>query len=385
MLRPLQLMLSAGLCLGFVSLASAQKPNPRTAFLSAEEAGPDFAVQGEYTGVVLLDGASRNVGLQVVARGNGQFIGVLYRGGLPGAGWNRADKIQFTGAATGEMTELKDEANRLNLSIIDGSVSVNESGLNTGQLSKVTRTSPTIGARAPANARIIFDGTNTDEFKNGRIEKGLLMEGADFKNAFKNFKLHLEFRLPYMPYATGQGRSNSGVYLQSRYEVQVLDSFGLEGIENECGALYRYRRPAVNMCLPPLTWQTYDIHFTAAKFDAAGKKSTNARLTVYHNGVAVHDDFEVERKTGAGKKESPELFPIRLQNHGNPVRFRNIWLVEYSDAEVAAGMNKSGCQPVRCCQPVKCCQPVTCCSSKKKLSLNLFGKLFGGLKKRRCR
>ena len=140
--------------------------------------------------------------------------------------------------------------------------------------------------------------------------------------------MHAEFRLPYMPHARGQNRSNSGFYLLSSYEVQVLDSFGLEGIKNECGALYRYKQPDINMCLPPLQWQTYDITFRSPTFDAAGNKLCNARITVLHNGVAVHNNFEVERKTGAGKPESPAPRPIKLQDHSNPVRYRNIWLID---------------------------------------------------------
>jgi len=138
----------------------------------------------------------------------------------------------------------------------------------------------------------------------------------------------LEFRTPYMPQARGQGRGNSGVYIQQRYEVQILDSFGLDGVDNECGGLYKQTAPAVNMCLPPLAWQTYDIWFTAARFAADGKtKVANARITVLHNGVPIHANREITAKTGGGKVEGPEDFPINLQDHGNPVTYRNIWLV----------------------------------------------------------
>ncbi|MCA9078898.1 MAG: DUF1080 domain-containing protein, partial [Planctomycetaceae bacterium] len=137
-----------------------------------------------------------------------------------------------------------------------------------------------------------------------------------------------EFRIPYKPMARGQGRGNSGFYLQSRYEVQVLDSFGLEGIENECGALYRTRRPAFNMCLPPLQWQTYDIDFSPAKFDAQGNKTRNMRISVWHNGVLIHDRADIPNKTGAGKPEGPEPLITKLQDHGNPVVYRNLWMID---------------------------------------------------------
>jgi hypothetical protein len=135
-----------------------------------------------------------------------------------------------------------------------------------------------------------------------------------------------------MPAAQGQARGNSGVYIQRRYEVQILDSFGLAGEPNECGGLYRQQAPDLNMCLPPLTWQTYDIHFQAARWDDAGKKTANAKISVYLNGVAVHAAREIPTKTGAGQPEGPEPRSILLQNHGDPVQFRNVWIVPGSQA-----------------------------------------------------
>ena len=132
-----------------------------------------------------------------------------------------------------------------------------------------------------------------------------------------------------MPAARGQGRGNSGVYLQGRYEVQMLDSFGLDGDEQRVRRPLRASRPpSVNMCFPPLAWQTYDIDYTAAKFED-GKKTKNATITVKHNGVTIHQDVELPQTTTAAPvAEGPEPGPIYLQDHGNPVRYRNIWLVE---------------------------------------------------------
>ncbi|MGC3968899.1 MAG: DUF1080 domain-containing protein [Pirellulales bacterium] len=187
-----------------------------------------------------------------------------------------------------------------------------------------------MGSRAPSNAVVLFgaagDLSHFDE--KAQVSKlGNLMHGTTTKDPVGDFKLHLEFRLPYMPTATGQARGNSGVYIQRRYEVQVLDSFGLDGVHNECGGLYKTKAPDVNMCLPPLVWQTYDIDFRAARFDKAGKKIADARITVVQNGQTVQNNVAIPNKTGGGQPEGPQPLPILLQDHGNPVEFRNVWLV----------------------------------------------------------
>src|SRR5690606_30877603 len=130
-----------------------------------------------------------------------------------------------------------------------------------------------------------------NDFTKKATEDGLLPQGSNSKSKHGSCTLHIEFLLPFEPKGSGQGRGNSGVYLQGRYEVQVLDSFGLEGRDNECGGIYTVAAPAVNMCLPPMQWQTYDIEFTAAKYEGR-RKVANARMTVRHNGVVIHQDVE---------------------------------------------------------------------------------------------
>ena len=332
--RPAQAAQPATTPAAEASVATTVPPRPavdRTKLAATRPADVDgdFAWQGEYQGTVLdADGIYRQIGLQVVALGDGQFAGVRYHGGLPGTGWNRRDKQKLTGHRERSSLLLTGESRAVEVAP-GRAVDYGADGVLRGSLPKVARYSPTLGQCPPSHAQVLFDGRHTACFKNGRInDEGLLEIGTELVRAYRDFTMHVEFRLPYMPYARDQGRANSGIYLQSRYEVQVLDSFGLDGAFNECGSLYRMRSPDVNMCLPPLAWQTYDITFRSPRFDRVGHKQRNAQLTVHHNGVLVQNHVEVENKTGAGKPESPELLPIKFQDHGNPVNFRNIWIIE---------------------------------------------------------
>ncbi|HXG61361.1 MAG TPA: DUF1080 domain-containing protein [Planctomycetota bacterium] len=155
------------------------------------------------------------------------------------------------------------------------------------------------------------------------VGKGSVMT----RETYQDFVLHVEFCIPPSPEgAKDQARGNSGVYLQRRYEVQILDSWGEEPRPNGCGSLYKQRAPDRNMSRKPGEWQSYDITFRAARFDASGKKIENARITVVWNGEKVHDDVELKDKTGAGKPEGPQPGPILFQDHGAKVRFRNLWI-----------------------------------------------------------
>lgn len=289
----------------------------------------DFAFQGEYVGEV--DG--KKFGAQVVALGKGVFQAYLFSGGLPGDGWDGKEKVEVPaqGKRNGNRVEFGGSP-KGGMLIEEGILTIHNADDNKiGELEKIVRQSKTLGQMPPANAVVLFDGTSVENWKDGKLsEEGLLMQGTTSKQEFGSHKLHLEFLLPYMPEDRGQGRGNSGLYVQGRYEVQMLDSFGLEGKMNECGGLYSVKACDLNMCYPPLSWQTYDIEFTAAKYED-GKLVANPRMTVYHNGVKIHDDVELpgERNTTAAPKPAgPGKGPVYLQNHGNPVRYRNIWVVE---------------------------------------------------------
>ncbi|RMF97282.1 MAG: DUF1080 domain-containing protein [Planctomycetota bacterium] len=287
---------------------------------------PDFAFQGEYKGRGIVPGGDeKTVGAQVVARGNGNFVIYFLEDGLPGDGWTRdKGRIEATGKREGDHVTIT--APKAEGVIRDGKLIVeHEDGRLV--LERVERKSPTLGAKPPKGAIVLFDGSNTDHWDPGVLtEDGNLLSNALTKDKFNSYTLHLEFRLSWMPEATGQARSNSGVYLHDCYEVQVLDSFGLTGEDNECGGIYKVKKPDVNMCLPPMTWQTYDIEFTAPKYED-GKKTANARATIKHNGVVIHEDLELPGATPGRQSEGPGPRPLYLQGHGNHVFYRNIWVV----------------------------------------------------------
>jgi hypothetical protein len=322
--------LSFACFLGLLTQSANAADTKSAAAQPATRPDSDFYLQGEYAGTIFQgEKISQAIGLQVIARGNGKFEAVEYEGGLPGNGWNLGPRRNYAGAKIADgIAELTGHGRRL---VVRSRVVLiqDESGTVLARLLKYLRRSQTMGARPPANATALFCGRDARELTSGYVTPDhFLVAGADTKQKYGDFTMHVEFRTPYMPAARDQARGNSGVYIQGRYEVQILDSFGLAGANNECGGLYKQRAPLLNMCFPPLTWQTYDIDFTAAKFDSNGKKIGDARITVRHNGVIIHDDVEITAKTGGGAAEGPDPRPIKFQDHGNPVHFRNIWIVD---------------------------------------------------------
>ncbi len=326
-------LLSFALILALVTTTlttSASAADDQGAVTDPAKAGPAFAVQGEYVGTIASDQGDVKLGVQVIALGADKFHAVAYVGGLPGAGWDGSEKIEIDGQSNNEATVFSDPENETKGVIKNGVLTVTDrDGKKIAALKKTIRKSPTMGAKPPAGAIVLFDGKSADKFDGGKMtDDGLLIQGATSKQKFQSFKLHMEFRTPFKPTARGQERGNSGFYAQGRYEIQILDSFGLQGRDNECGGIYSVGPPKINMCLPPLSWQTYDVDFTAAQYKD-GKKVKDSVITVLHNGVVIHENLVADHSTTASPlREGPEPGPVFLQNHGNPVRFRNIWVVE---------------------------------------------------------
>lgn len=199
----------------------------------------------------------------------------------------------------------------------------------------------TMGKAGPKNANVLFDGTSLSNWTklDGMPAEWIVEDGAvqvvpgtgDIctKELFGDHYLHLEFKLSDMPDATGQAKSNSGVFLQGRYEIQVLDSSGLAipGFA-DCGAVYDQYAPLTNACMAPLTWQAYDVIFRAPRCEGKVVKE-RARVSVVHNGIIIHNNVELPGMTGAPSDDNVQLpGHLRLQDHGNVVWFRNIWAVE---------------------------------------------------------
>ena len=343
------------LCAALAAAASATA-QPR-AKAPADSAGakappkvdPDLAVQGEYEGTV---GGEARIGVQVIALGKGAFQAVFLPGGLPGAGWDEKNRILCEGKLVGgkvvltpvggkrkymagpagefcATTEFPPAGQKDYTATIAG-------GRLTGKTDtgapiaarRVERKSPTLGAKPPVGAAVLLayapgKAPSLAEWTNDKwlaLGEGCMQAvrrsgSSSTKRTFTGpWRLHLEFRTPFMPTSRSQGRGNSGVFPPGGREVQVLDSFGLQGLANECGGVYKSHPPRINMCLPPMLWQTYDITYHVPAPGQGGQ----AWYKVVHNGATIHEKITLGR---------PRAGSLNLQDHGNPVSYRNIWLV----------------------------------------------------------
>jgi hypothetical protein len=210
---------------------------------------------------------------------------------------------------------------------------------------KVIEPGPTPGS-PPSDAVILFDGKDMSKWNNAdtwRVDRegGFVSVGSrdiTSKDSFGDIQLHVEFSTPAQVRGSGQGRGNSGVYLMGRYEVQILDSYQNETyFDGQCGAIYKQTPPMVNASRKPGEWQSYDILWEAPRFKDDGSVARPAYVTVLHNGVVIQNHFELLGGTffdqAAKYTKHPDKQPITLQNHSNPVRFRNIWAREMKPIE----------------------------------------------------
>jgi hypothetical protein len=191
----------------------------------------------------------------------------------------------------------------------------------------------------PSDAIVLFDGKSLEGWEDGekwKIEDGIATSAGGTitsKQKFGDCQLHIEFATPAEVKGSGQGRGNSGIYLMSRYEVQVLDSYDNKTyFDGQCGAIYKEQPPTVNACRKPGEWQTYDIVFNAPRFNEDETLQKPGYVTVLHNGILIHNHFELLGITSYTEPPKyvahAEREPIQIQFHGNPVRFRNIWIRE---------------------------------------------------------
>lgn len=368
--------LLTGLALGLVAGLAADAPAQpldkageaeAKKLFHAQTIGVELKLQGEYVG---KDG-EKQVGIQVVARGDKSFHALVLEGGLPGDGW---DGGRYGLLESGPLSDGKVEFRSAGDDGASGVLDENGLTLKRGEqkvlLKRVERKSQTLGKQPPAGAIVLFGGAkpNLDAFEERKDIEGLtaplmfegsLMAGAVTKRKFRDYALHAEFMTGWEPQNIPWRRADAGVYMLSRYEVAIGDSFGFDfdlsgatspqrpklldekgkaskfpvakgnGAPRVCGSVFTYPSKVPNSCLPPLVWQTLDIDFKAPRFDDKGKKTAKAVISVKLNGHQTVDKLEVNGPTPHGFK-GPETAdgPIWFEAFGRRVLYRNIWLVE---------------------------------------------------------
>ncbi len=336
-----------------------------TTVFAAAKVEPLDPVMGDWT----APGAPT---VQIVPMGGGRYVAPVItgfaKGGEPLAilqGTGKDGVITFTGAPDGWREDDKKEDDRerpwwaapkgsseWKATLANGVLNLHQPGKAPVQLKQSEHVSPTLGAKPPAGAIVLLGPDMKDQsaldqewgaFKGGKadgscpwaLEDGGVLRCVPGKKdvatrrVFGDCSYHVEFNLSFEPTNTRQNRSNSGIFIQERYETQVLDSYGQCGAFNQTGSLYREYKPLVNACLPPGRWQTYDVDFTAAKVED-GKVVKKATFTIRLNGILVQDQQTLDKCTGARSKRplTNDPGPFLLQDHGHPVAYRNFWVVE---------------------------------------------------------
>ncbi len=315
--------------------------------LGAAFGADDDYVMGNYEGTLSSGNVSDTpVRAQVSALGNNRFRAVLL---FDAKGEKARIEVKGEERPGTRGDESKDRAKARRAAIIDFNVDNGVDARITGEtfsgkiegggdaglfkMKRVFLEPPTRGKAPPEGATVLMDGKSGDAWN---IQPHWVVDGDGSmhisgssivsKEEFGDALYHVEFMCPFMPGDSGQGRGNSGFYVLGRYEVQVLDSFGDLPADNLCGGIYKRATPTVCASLPPLQWQTYDITFKTAKFDGNGEKTADATITVVHNGVTIHDNVTLSGATPGGVSgEEADKGPLLFQDHGDTVRYRNVW------------------------------------------------------------
>jgi len=278
--------------LSLISAADAQREASPT-FLDPKTAGPDFADQGEYVGE--LAGGKGKLAAQVIALGDDQFQAVFMNGGLPGDGWDGKSRTEIKGKRDGKSVAF---TGAYSATITGGSLAGKTDQGDAFTLKRIERVSPDEGEKPAAGAVVLFDGANIDAWdKTAKVdERHLLESGTRTKKKYQDFMLHVEFLLPFKPKARDQERGNSGIYIQDRYEIQILDTFGHPPEFNGCAATYRQTAPKLNMCYPPLRVADLRHPIHRRQIRCGRQENQNAVVTVKQNGVIVQDHTELTNK-----------------------------------------------------------------------------------------
>lgn len=298
--------------------------------IEPEQAGPEFRIQGEYKGTV----GGSIMAIQVRAPGPGKFTALVLKGGFPGEAWDGIQGLEVTGTLASGNGVFSGGGYSFTIPAL-GTDLTGTGPTGAISLSKVMRGSRSMGMVPPPGADILFNGTGVDNFRLGArfdATRKLLYTGARTKPDYKSVRMHVEFRTCWKINGLGQLRSNSGVLFKDRWEIQILDSYGTPVPKtDDCGAMYGQFPEKYNMCLPPLSWQTFDIDFKDVEMNTDGTVKNQAAATVYHNGVLVHYKKSFTGITLSGSNLIPGPDGTNLQAYGsateNPVFYRNLWAV----------------------------------------------------------
>lgn len=309
--------------------------------VSAAWADDDDHIMGNYEGTISGKGwETKTIRAQVMAMSKIAWrINLFIGDGSAETQYKLEAKLDQKAAAIDANTELGNVTGRVKDEVFNGEIKGGKGGKGGNaqfSLKRVIIQPPSLGKPVPEGGISLLDGTNIAENWVRTPEQWCMQDDGSMEVCTSNLKtrqefgdaeFHIEFMTPFKSNARDQERGNSGCYFMGRYEVQVLDSFGEEPRDNWCGGIYKKAKPLVAASLPPLTWQTYDVTMIAPKFDASGNKISDAEITVYHNGLLIHDKLKLDSPTPGGLSgEDGPTGPLMLQNHDNPVRYKNIWV-----------------------------------------------------------